>query len=238
MPDQTEVAVSYTFKFSDGVEKVFDVVLSSLTGESLSEQPKNLPEWTRLGFRQCNLCPLSTDSCKYCPAAVSLVDVVEFFRGITSIEAVDVVAESQGRITTKPGVGLPQAIAAVIGARFAASGCPMTVKFRPMVVNHLPFATFPEAAYRILSMHALAQFLRMQEGLTPDWGLDELSMMCQDINDLNLDFAKRLRSLQIEDSTMNALTGLDSFVQMVDLTVDTDLLDDLKQLFKPHLQDD
>ena len=107
-----------------------------------------------------------------------------------------------------------------------------------MVVNHLPFATLQETAYRILGMHALAQLLRMQEGLAPDLGLDELSMMCQDINELNIDFSKRLQVLQDKDSTMNALTDLDCFVQMVDLSVEEDLLEDLKQLFKPHLEND
>ncbi|MGB0416494.1 MAG: DUF6901 family protein, partial [Coraliomargarita sp.] len=212
MPVENEVAVTYTFRFNNGLEKVFEVVLCTLTGASLREQPKDLPEWTALGFKQCKRCPLSTDDCKYYPAAVSLVDIVEFFGEMSSIEQVEVVVETQGRLTTKPGVGLPQGIAALIGARFAASGCPRTKKFRPMVVNHLPFSTFQEAAYRILSMHALAQFLRMQDGLVPDWSLDELSWMCQDVNELNFDFAKRLRSLQIEDSTLNALTGLDSFV--------------------------
>ena len=60
--------------------------------------------------------------------------------------------------------------------------------------------------------------------------------MCEDVNTLNLDFCRRLRSLEVNDSTMNALTGLDSMLQMVDITMDDRMLEDLKKLFRAHLQ--
>jgi len=211
------------------------VRLDAATGASLLPVPSELPDWTLLDHHRCSHCPLNSAEHPRCPAATSIVDVVEYFREVTSIQPVEVQVLSSQRQTSKAGVLLPAAIGALIGARFAASGCPVTAKFQPMVRHHLPFPTFEEAAYRMVSMHALAQLLRMKEGLEPDWELKELNKMCEDVNTLNLDFARRLRDLKVNDSTTNALSGLDGFVQMVDLMVDNELLDDLKPLFRAYL---
>jgi hypothetical protein len=236
MLDEKTVEFSYTFKFPDGAEKTFDVCLDAETGVSLLPIPAELPDWTLLDHCRCSHCPLNSTESPRCPAATSIVDVVETFRKVASTQPVEVHVASPQRQTSKEGIPLPAAIGALIGARFAASGCPITAKFQPMVRHHLPFPTFEEAAYRMVSMHALAQLLRVKEGLEPDWELKELNQLCEDVNTLNLDFARRLRELQVNDSTTNALSGLDGFVQMVDLSVHDDLLDDLKQLFRAHLQ--
>ena len=236
MQNEQTIEFSYKFKFPDGKEKSFDVRLDAATGESLLPVPSELPDWTLLNHHRCSHCPLNSEEHPRCPAAASIVDVVEYFREVGSTQPVEVQVTSPQRQTSKEGVPLSAAIGALIGARFAASGCPITAKFQPMVRHHLPFPTFEEAAYRMVSMHALAQLLRMKEGLEPDWELKELNRMCEDVNNLNLDFVRRLRELQVNDSTTNALSGLDGFVQMVDLSVDDDLLDDLKKLFRSHLQ--
>ena len=236
MQNDQIIEFSYTFKFPDGESKSFEVRMDAETGASVLPAPSELPDWTYLEHHRCSHCPLDPSQHSRSPAATSIVDVIESFRDVASIQPVEVHVASPQRQTSKEGVLLPTAIGALIGARFAASGCPITAKFRPMVRHHLPFPTFEEAAYRMVSMHALAQFLRMKEGLEPDWELKELNRMCEDVNHLNLDFSRRLRELQVNDSTTNALSGLDSFVQMVDMTVDDDLLDDLKKLFSAHLE--
>jgi heterodisulfide reductase subunit C len=236
MQNEQTIEFSYTFKFPDGAEKSFDVRLDAETGESLLPIPAELPDWTLLDCNRCSHCPLNSVEHPRCPAAVSIIDVIETFREVASIQPVEVHVTSPQRQTSKDGVPLPAAMGALIGARLAASGCPITAKFQPMVRHHLPFATFEEAAYRMVSMHALAQLLRMKAGLEPDWELKELNQLCEDVNTLNMDFARRLRDLHVNDSTTNALSGLDSFVQMVDLSVDDDLLDNLKKLFSAHLE--
>ncbi|WP_162027285.1 MULTISPECIES: DUF6901 family protein [unclassified Lentimonas] len=227
---------NYQFKFPDETEVTFEVRMDAETGASVQPHPVDLPEWTLLSKNKCSHCPLNTSEHQHCPAAVSILDVVQYFHTVSSIQPVEVCVTSPDRQTTKQGVGLPAAIAALMGARFAGSGCPVTAKFKPMVRHHLPFSSSEEATYRIVAMHALAQFLRMREGLEPDWELTELSKMCQDVNTLNLDFCRRLRSLEVNDSTMNALTGLDSLLQMVDITLDEQLLEDMKKLFRAHLE--
>ena len=236
MQKEQAIELSYTFKFPDGAERSFAVRLNAETGESLLPVSDELPEWTLLNHCRCSHCPLSSTEHPRCPAAVSILDIIEAFGEVASIQPVEVCVTSPHRQTSKEGVPLPAAIGALIGARFAASGCPVTAKFQPMVRHYLPFPTFEEAAYRMVSMHALAQLLRMKEGLEPDWELEDLTGMCEDVNTLNLDFARRLRELHVNDSTTNALSGLDGFVQMVDLSVHDDLLDDLKRLFRAHLQ--
>lgn len=228
---------NYTFKFPNGDEQSFEVRLNEQTGASLLLVTNELPKWTLLKNHRCEHCPLSPEEHLRCPSAVSIVDVVEYFHGMSSIERVEVRVTSPQRQISKEHVCLPVAIAALIGARFAVSGCPITAKFRPMARHHLPFPSFDEAAYRIVSMYALAQLLRMKDGLEPDWELTELNRICEDVNQMNRDFSRRLRDLQVNDSTVNALSGLDSLLQMVDMTIDEDLMDELKQLFRAHLDD-
>jgi hypothetical protein len=236
MQSATPFSFSYQFKFPDGTEVTFEVRMDAETGATLLPEPKELPDWTLLSKNQCSHCPLNVSEHKRCPAAVSILDVVDYFHTISSIQPVEVLVTGPERETTKKNVGLPTAIAALFGARFAGSGCPLTTKFRPMVRHHLPFPNLEEASYRIVSMYAMAQLLRLREGLEPDWELSELSKMFQDVNTLNLDFCRRLRTLQVNDSMMNALTGLDSLLQMVDITMDDQLLEDMKKLFRAHLE--
>jgi hypothetical protein len=119
------------------------------TGETLLPEPKDLPEWTLLSKNKCSHCPLNASEHQHCPAAVSILDVVQYFHTVSSLQPVEVLVTSPERQVTKGNVGLPTAIAALFGARFAGSGCPLTAKFRPMVRHHLPFASFEEATYRI-----------------------------------------------------------------------------------------
>lgn len=228
------VSFTYTFIFPDGKQASFEVRLNSATGATSRPWPQKLPNWTKLENHQCSHCPLSAKEHLHCPAAVSVLDIVEFFHETSSIEPVEVSVRSDERTTVKENVPLPAAVAAVMGARFAGSGCPITAKFQPMVRYHVPFTTMDEATYRIVTMHALVQFLRMSEGLKADWSFNELNRLCQDMNRLNIDFAQRLRELQVNDATTNALTNLDSFVQIVDITVDEDFLAELKQLCRAH----
>ena len=237
MQSENTFWLNYQFKFPDETEVTFEVCMDAETAAIELPDQVNLPEWTLLCKNKCSHCPLDASEHKHCPAAVSILDVVEYFHSVSSIESVEVLVTSPDRQTRKDGVGLPTAIAALMGARFAGSGCPITAKFKPMLRHHLPFSSYEEATYRILSMHALAQLLRMREGLEPDWELKELSKMCQDVNTLNLDFCRRLRSLDVNDSTMNALTGLDSLLQMVDISMDEELLEDMKKLFRAHLKE-
>ncbi len=236
MPSDQTFWFNYQFKFPDGSEATFEVRMDAETGVSEHLPPQDLPEWTLLSKHKCSHCPLNTSEHTHCPAAVSIVDVVDYFHTVSSIQPVEVLVTSPERQTSKEGVSLPAAISALFGARFAGSGCPITAKFQPMVRYHLPFSSYEESTYRIVSMHALAQFLRMRDGLEPDWELTELSKMFQDVNTLNLDFCRRLRSLEVNDSTMNALTGLDSMLQMVDITMDDQMLEGLKKLFRAHLE--
>jgi len=41
--------------------------------------PENPPSWTEIAFHQCPDCPLDPDSHRYCPLALSIVDIVEHF---------------------------------------------------------------------------------------------------------------------------------------------------------------
>ncbi|ADE54524.1 DUF6901 family protein [Coraliomargarita akajimensis] len=235
MSSDDPIEYTYHFKFPDSREYAFDIRLDAATGKSLLAHAKDLPEWAELDNHRCSHCPLKADEHFHCPAAASVVDVVETFRGVSSIAEVEVEVVGQGRRTRKDHVALPSAIAALLGARFAGSDCPIMARFRPMVRHHLPFATFEEARFRMATMHALAQLIRLKDGLRADWNMESLGQMCQDVNQLNIEFSERLKKLCAEESTTNALSGLDSFVQMIDLSLDEDFWDELKRLFEGYL---
>jgi len=91
------VTFTYTFTFQDGRQQSFEVRLNSATGVTRSSWPQQLPDWTKLESHQCSHCPLSVEQHSRCPAAVSVMDIVEFFHEVSSIEPVEVSVYSAER---------------------------------------------------------------------------------------------------------------------------------------------
>ena len=93
-----------------------------------------------------------------------------------------------------------------------------------------------ETVFRAASSYLLAQYLRVQSGQEPDWSLDGLREFYVDINELNMDFAKRLRRAICKDSSANALVFLDFLAQIMQFHIEG-ALGDLRTLFAPYLED-
>src|SRR2546430_15378389 len=58
----------YKFRFANGTEKDFEVLLDSQSLELVSEHRTPNPAWTKLDYFQCENCPLGKEV-EYCPAA-------------------------------------------------------------------------------------------------------------------------------------------------------------------------
>jgi hypothetical protein len=101
--------------------------------------------------------------------------------------------------------------------------------------NHLPFSTMDETQYRVLSMYLLAQYFRAQDGKEPDWELERLKDLYEEIRAVNVAFSQRLKGVERKDTGRNAIAILDSFAFMVSFTIDRQKMDELRQLFSPHL---
>ena len=86
----------YKFEFENAITIDFNVVLDEHSLELLGANDGPKPEWTRLGFSQCENCPLSKDV-EYCPVAVNLSKIVDTFRTSLSFESTVVTVKTPER---------------------------------------------------------------------------------------------------------------------------------------------
>lgn len=233
---QKKKTISYDFEFlfEDGLKKTFTVNLESVTLDIITSPPTDdAPDWTRLTHCQCPNCPLDPALHLYCPIAINLVDLVDFFKHSLSYEKTDLRIKTERR-TSEKQTSLQEGVSSLMGMYMVTSGCPIMDKLRPMLRAHIPFSTAQETQYRQLSMYLLAQYFLYKKGKTPDWDMEKLKLLFQDIQVVNQNFWKRFASAQIEDASLNALVLLDSQAQYVAFSIDVDLLTETEALFQAY----
>jgi len=223
----------YSFTFPDGRREEFFIKLAGDSLEPLLPVPENLPNWTKLDFKQCPNCPLSL-KIPHCPLAARLVPVVETLGDVTSYEDVEVKVTLGERTVTR-SLTAQEGISAMMGIITATSGCPHTVFFKPMARFHLPFANIEETFYRAASMYMLGQYYRWQNDLGVDLDLKGLHHFYNEVAIINKGIANRLRSERREDGTINALVLLDMFAKSLSVSID-EVLEELRPLFDPYLK--
>lgn len=174
----------------------------------LPEFPEPPPDWTRLDVEQCKHCPLSPTEHVYCPVALSVVELVEEFNTLFSFAEVEVVVSTAER-TVSRRTSTQKALSSVLGLYMATSGCPSMDILRPMARFHLPFATKEETLYRVASTYLLGQYFRRQKGQDSDLNLEGLAEAYQQIHEVNMGMAQRLRSIAQGDAHLNAVVLLD-----------------------------
>jgi hypothetical protein len=224
----------YTFRLDNGVTKTFVVQLErdNLHLVGLSREPP--PDWARLEAFRCPHCPLDPAHTTHCPVAASLTDLVSFFRDSLSHQTVDLLIETEERSFGKR-TSLQAGVASLLGIYMVTSGCPVMGRLKPMVRFHLPFATLEETKYRAISMYLVAQYVRQRKGLTPDWSLQGLVKIYDDIGLVNQNVAERLQALDVRDAQLNAIAILGSFAQFTAMSIDYGALDDLDALFDGYV---
>ncbi len=209
--------------------------LDPLTLKLLNLSDEELPDWTLLDYQKCPHCPLSSLDVAHCPAAVSLIDLVRRFDNIISHEKIDleVVTDERKvyeRTTAQHG------ISSLLGLLLSTSGCPHTAYFKPMARFHLPLASQEDTLFRATGMYLLAQYFLKNEGVEVDCELDGLTRIYQNIHQLNITLAKRLRAASNTDSSINAVIVLDVFTYTLP-TVINDQLESIRPLFLSYLSD-
>src|SRR5213082_163639 len=236
MNDET-VTIEYQFRLSSGVERTFTVRLKKPTFEIISLRQSVLPEWTELTHHQCSNCPLDPERHPRCPIAANLVDVIEAFRDCLSTEEADITIRSESREYHKRSP-VQYGVGSLMGLYMVVSGCPIMDKLRPMVYTHLPFATVEDTMFRAVSMYLLAQFFLSQRGKTPDWKLEKLVRIYEDIRLVNQGFSPRLHSINQKDTSLNALVGLDCFATVTAFLIGKDSLKEMEALFEVYFGED
>lgn len=233
---ETIKTITYHFILSNGTEKTFSIRLRAPSMRIEVSPRAEYPSWTKLAFNQCPNCPLDFAKVEHCPAATSVVDVVEFFKESLSYETVELRITTEAREYSAKK-GLQNGLASLVGLHMAASGCPVLDKMRPMVYTHLPFPNLGETMYRALSMYLLAQFLRQKRGKTPDWEMKDLEKIYKDINTVNHHFFQRLLSINPKDANLNAIAGLDSLASYSAFSIKKAQIKELDELFDSYFHD-
>jgi hypothetical protein len=225
----------YKFEFENAITIDFNVVLDEHSLELLGANDGPKPEWTRLGFSQCENCPLSKDV-EYCPVAVNLSKIVDTFRTSLSFESTVVTVKTPERTYVKKTT-LQKGISSTIGIFMATSNCPVMDKMRPMARFHLPFATYIETFYRSVSAYLTAQFLISRKGAVPDWTLNRLLEYYKAINVVNKGMSNRLAKATESDANVNAVVILHSFGDGISYFIQ-DGLEEIEPMFSVYFEED
>ncbi|NOQ22484.1 MAG: hypothetical protein GQ565_07525 [Candidatus Aegiribacteria sp.] len=227
------VVIEYSFRLSDDKTEEFRVELDPETLDLIAEIPETPPAWTKLDFHQCPNCPLDTDSHRYCPLALSIVDIVEHFDHVLSYDRIHLEVLTEDRHISQQ-TSAQQGLSSLMGLLIATSGCPHTEYFKPMARFHLPLASRDETVYRAVSTYLLAQYFIHREGREADFHLEGLKRIYDNIQEVNYSVAERLRAASEADSPVNAIVILDTYAKAIPFVI-KDSLDYIKYLFKPYI---
>ena len=191
---------SETLEYSVEVDRAFD----------FKQARDSLPEWVKLKHHQCPNCPLTVKDCQYCPAAVDLAPVITDFRGKAAGVAAHVQVKTADRVYGKTTT-LEAGLRSLMGLIMASSACPILKNLLPNARHHLPFATQKDFITRSAALYLLSQYFRYREGHRPDWDLQGLVSLNQELQMLNQAFWQRVSEACADDSNLKALL---SFLDM------------------------
>ena len=210
---------TYRFNFPSGRQKIFNIYLDPDSLSVMRIQSAKHPEWAKLNTFKCPNCPLESASHRYCPLALNLVDIVDFFKNINSFDRAEITVETKDRSFTKK-TDVQGGLSSIMGILMAASGCPILGKLKSMVRFHLPFATIDETEVRTISIYLLSQYVQGKKGLEPDWTLEKLKKIYADIEKVNLNIASKISELEKQDANVNSVVLLNNFAAAVNIYLD------------------
>lgn len=228
------ITIAYRFRLPDSTQEEFGLEFDARTLELVSSSPHASRQWTRLDFHQCPNCPLDSNTHPECPLSLKLVDIVKPFDHIMSYETIHVDVITKERNISKQTTA-QRGLSSLMGLVIASSGCPHTAFFRPMARFHLPLASVTETIYRASSMYLLSQYFLKQNGKSTDPDLKGLERIYDNMREVNIAVAKRLRYATKADSSVNAIVILDAFAMAMPTCIE-ESLNDLQYLFTSYLQ--
>jgi len=231
--DMNPIVVEYRFQLEDEQEYVYGFEIDAQTLQVINDKSEDLPSWTQLANHQCPNCPLDNKRVPTCPAALNMVGLVSRFDQLLSHDKAKVLVNTAER-TISSDTTIQHGVCSLMGLLMAASNCPLTAFFKPMARFHLPFASTDETIWRATSTYVLSQYFLCREGRDPDLVFKGLSRMYNEIQTVNIAFAKRLRSACRQDPMVNAIILLDMFAKSMPSAIE-ESLEELQHLFLPLL---
>ena len=222
----------FEFQSDDAVEITINLNPSNLS--LIKNPPEDCPRWTELDYYKCPNCILDAPRHRHCPVSLTLLGLIDKFGGCKSYEEAIISIITEERTYVKKAA-LQKGLSSLIGIYMVTCGCPVMEKLRPMVRYHLPFATESETKYRALSMYLLAQFFIKRHGGSPDWQMENLKKIYEDIRIVNRHISKRLSGVMSEDAGINAIIILDCFADSVSFSLSKERLEELEMLFEAYI---
>ncbi|MDH4262155.1 MAG: hypothetical protein OEV78_03815 [Spirochaetia bacterium] len=224
------IKIHYRFKFGSGEKKDYLIQLDPDTISYINSNIDFRPEWTRLGFHQCENCPLSLDHVIYCPVAVNLSSFVEYFKNEISHDEALVLVQTEERYSSKK-ISLQEGLYSIYGLIMSTSDCPNMNFLKPMARFHMPFASMEETVFRAVSTYLLEQYFAHKKGEEVDIKLTGLLNRYKEVEKVNVGISNRLRAVTSGDADRNALSLLDSLAQVLFFELEKSL-ESLEYLFK------
>lgn len=229
--DSSIVIFKYRFKFEDLTEKEFTIKLDADSLYIIAPEKKSPPpDWTILTNSQCENCPLKSEESKYCPIAVNLTDLLNFFASIDSYDRTYVEIEAPERMYCKQTT-VQRGLGSMLGIYMVTCGCPVMDVLKPMVRFHLPFATIEETVFRSIGSYLIGQYFYSTKELPADFTLDKLREFYIQIQKVNLGIIQRLKPVIKKDAIANAVITLDAFAKELPWSIE-DHLKELEYLYR------
>lgn len=213
----------YTFEFSDGKIKEYDLLLEPETLSLIRQEPVQSPaQWTRLDYEKCRCCPLTPDIYSRCPIAVNIMELVDNFKDVFSYHDCKVICETVDRTYFKD-TSVMEGLSAIFGVIMATSDCPVMEFLKPMARFHLPFSTIEETTVRTASMYLLAQYFKYKDQPDLNFDFTALEKHYARVQQVNDGLLKRIKSVGSEDADKNAIITLYSMSQFLSMEIDYSL---------------
>lgn len=232
--DNSILFLSYEFEFEKRLTKRYRILLNSKDLTYINDKTNN-PEWTKLEYFMCQHCPLDITKNVYCPLAISIKDIINFFSDAYSYEQVKITVEYKGRKIIKE-TSLQDGVGSISGVIMASSGCPILAPLKPLIRYHLPFSTIEETEYRVMSSYLFTQYLKSKLGNEPDWEMKGLKKLYNDIIILNKNVATKIADLEEHDSSINGLVVLNNFAESINFALNDEDIIDFEEIFKEMIK--
>lgn len=219
----------YHFALEDGsaIELSIPIDIED-TGNVQQETPR--PEWTKLDFKRCENCTYQASN--YCPVALKLEHAANIFGEHVSHEKAMITVTTDERTYSK-STDIQDGLSSVIGLLMATSACPHAKQYFPAAWFHLPFASFEETLFRIVSVWLLRQALDSEGSHECKEAINAVKRQCENMNIVNKGIFERLKAanLTTKDAPFNAVAILNAFATMLPYSID-ERLEELDTLFQ------
>jgi len=204
--------IEYFFEIDNGDTLHFEIDLNRKYDENKGSAEHH--EWTKLNYHQCDHCPLTEKTFRYCPPAFDLQEIIQNCSSLISHEKATVRVKTQER-EYKKKCDIQTGIQSVLGLVMATSACPLLSRLKPVANFHLPFGTTEDTLFRSVGAYLIQQYFIYSDGGEPDFKLENLQGFYNNLEKLNTFFSERIRAASRSDANLGAIVQLGALSFMV-----------------------